>query len=272
MLQTSVRHSYSSPRSACSAVSDAAHERPVRELRQQALAEASEEGFAHDAVKLTHLLDLRYPHQGSCFSSMCEIADGDKARLKQAFDDVHLQVYGQSAPKEDAEIVTFRLQANRGPAPATIARGDGRAERALKGERPLFDIDGNRFVRAKVYDRQKLMAGETQGPRSSTSSMPRPGAGRQSQRRRHRHPDHQDRRAPMTSNPRTTVSRAEVVASRLRYTLPQRLLPILRKIEGRRPPDRLRRPHRHHQRRPAISFHKLSAGGAGGARALSAAD
>jgi N-methylhydantoinase A len=42
-----------------------------------------------------------------------------------------------------------------------LARGDGRAERALKGERPLFDIDDNRFVRASVYDRQALMAGDT---------------------------------------------------------------------------------------------------------------
>ena len=92
-----------------------------------------------------------------------DITDADKARLKHAFDEVHLQVYGQSAPREDAEIVTFRLQAEievpRLELPA-LAHGDGRAERALKGERPLFDIDDNRFVRATVYDRQALMAGD----------------------------------------------------------------------------------------------------------------
>jgi len=93
-----------------------------------------------------------------------DITDADKARLKQAFDEVHLQVYGQSAPREDAEIVTFRLQAEievpRLELPA-LAHGDGRAERASKGERPLFDIEENRFVRASVYDRQALMAGDT---------------------------------------------------------------------------------------------------------------
>ena len=166
MLQTSVRHSYL--KSEVGVLSRFPTQRMndlFRDLRQQALAEASEEGFAHDAVKLTRLLDLRYPHQGYTLPVACpaEIADGDKARLKQAFDDVHLQVYGQSAPKEDAEIVTFRLQAEievpRLELPK-LARGDGRAERALKGERPLFDIDANRFVRAKVYDRQKLMAGD----------------------------------------------------------------------------------------------------------------
>ena len=166
MLQTSVRHSYL--KSEVGVLSRFPTQRMndlFRDLRQQALAEASEEGFAHDAVKLTRLLDLRYPHQGYTLPVACpaEIADEDKPRLKQAFDDVHLQVYGQSAPKEDAEIVTFRLQAEievpRLELPK-LARGDGRAERALKDERPLFDIDANRFVRAKVYDRQKLMAGD----------------------------------------------------------------------------------------------------------------
>ena len=166
MLQTSVRHSYL--KSEVGVLSRFPTQRMndlFRDLRQQALAEASEEGFAHDAVKLTRLLDLRYPHQGYTLPVACpaEIADEDKPRLKQAFDDVHLQVYGQSAPKEDAEIVTFRLQAEievpRLELPK-LARGDGRAERALKGERPLFDIDANRFVGAKVYDRQKLMAGD----------------------------------------------------------------------------------------------------------------
>jgi N-methylhydantoinase A len=166
MLQTSVRHSYlKSEVGVLSRFPTQRMNELFRDLRQQALAEASEEGFAHDAVKLTRLLDLRYPHQGYTLPVACpaEITDDDKPRLKQAFDDVHLQVYGQSAPKEDAEIVTFRLQAEievpRLKLPK-LARGDGRVERALKGERPLFDIDANRFVRAKVYDRQKLMAGD----------------------------------------------------------------------------------------------------------------
>ena len=167
MLQTSVRHSYlKSEVGVLSRFPTGRMNDLFRELREQALAEASEEGFAHDAVKLTRLLDLRYPHQGYTLPVACpaDITDADKARLKQAFDEVHLQVYGQSAPREDAEIVTFRLQAEievpRLELPA-LAHGDGRAERALKGERPLFDIDDNRFVRASVYDRQALMAGDT---------------------------------------------------------------------------------------------------------------
>jgi N-methylhydantoinase A len=166
MLQTSVRHSYlKSEVGVLSRFPTGRMNDLFRELREQALAEASEERFAHEAVKLTRLLDLRYPHQGYTLPVACpaDITDADKARLKHAFDEVHLQVYGQSAPREDAEIVTFRLQAEievpRLELPA-LAHGDGRAERALKGERPLFDIDDNRFVRATVYERQALMAGD----------------------------------------------------------------------------------------------------------------
>jgi N-methylhydantoinase A len=166
MLQTSVRHSYL--KSEVGVLSRFPAQRMnelFRDLEQQAIAEASEEGFASDAVKLTRLVDLRYPHQGYTLPVACppEIADADKAGLKQAFDTLHGQVYGQSAPKEDAEIVTFRLQAEIDVPRLELPRlqeGDGRAERALKGERPLFDIDANSFVTARIYDRAKLMAGD----------------------------------------------------------------------------------------------------------------
>ena len=53
-----------------------------------------------------------------------------------AFDDLHRQVYGQSAPKEEAEIVTFRLQAEidlpRLQLPK-LSSGDERAERSIDG-------------------------------------------------------------------------------------------------------------------------------------------
>jgi N-methylhydantoinase A len=166
MLQTSVRHSYL--KSEVGVLGRFPTQRMndlFRELEQQALAEAGEEGFAREAVKLTRLVDLRYPHQGYTLPVACppDIADDDKARLKQAFDDLHDQVYGQSAPKEDAEIVTFRLQAEIDVPRLELPRlpqGDGRVERALKGERALFDIDGSRFVPAKIYDRAGLMAGD----------------------------------------------------------------------------------------------------------------
>jgi N-methylhydantoinase A len=166
MLQTNVRHSYlKSEVGLLSRFSTARMNKLFAELELQALAEAREENFAPDAVRLTRLLELRYPHQGYTLPVTCPgtIAEDDKARLKQSFDDLHAQVYGQSAPNEDAEIVTFRLQAEielpRVAFPA-LPEGDRRPERALKGERGLFDVEAGRFVAAKVYDREQLMAGD----------------------------------------------------------------------------------------------------------------
>jgi N-methylhydantoinase A len=140
------------------------------ELERQARAEAEEEGFTVDAVRLTRLLDLRYLHQGYTLPVTCpaQVVDGDAAKLKAAFDELHHQVYGQSAPKEDAEIVTFRIQAEievpRLVLPE-IEAAKSSPESALKGTRPLFDIEAGRFVDARIYDRAKLLAGHRiEGP------------------------------------------------------------------------------------------------------------
>ena len=56
----------------------------------QALAEASEEGFAHEPCSSRRLLDLRYPHQGYHAAGRLvrpTSTDADKPRLKHAFDD-----------------------------------------------------------------------------------------------------------------------------------------------------------------------------------------
>ena len=46
-----------------------------------------------------------------------------------------------------------------------LAPGDGNSARALTGERPLFDLEQDRFVAARIYDRAKLLPGDrVQGP------------------------------------------------------------------------------------------------------------
>jgi N-methylhydantoinase A len=162
MLQTAVRHSYL--RSEVGVLSRFPAERMralFAALEQEALAEAREEGFAPETVKLTRLLDLRYPHQG--YTLAVECAGEDKEAIKRDFDELHRQVYGQSAPGEDAEIVTFRLQAEIAVPKLELAplpKGDGDSAAARKGERPLYDLDADRFVAAGIYDRAKLKAGD----------------------------------------------------------------------------------------------------------------
>ncbi|MGH7087569.1 MAG: hydantoinase/oxoprolinase family protein [Stellaceae bacterium] len=162
MLQTTVRHSYL--RSEIGMLSRFPAERMAAlfaALERDALAEAAEEGFAPEAVQLTRLLDLRYAHQG--YTLAVAVERDDKAWIKRAFDELHARVYGQSAPREDAEIVTFRVQAEMEVPRLDLPRlapGNGDAERARIGERRLFDLDAGAFVEARIYDRRKLAPGD----------------------------------------------------------------------------------------------------------------
>ena len=167
MLQTNVRHSYlKSEMGALGSFPAKRINELFAELEMQAMEEARIEGFTPEAVTLTRMLDLRYPHQGYTLPVECPkgLEDNGRAALKKAFDEIHHQVYGQSAPKEGAEILTFRLQSEiaipKFNAP-TLATGDGDPSRALKGERSLYDLDRKQFAMAKIYDREGLLAGDT---------------------------------------------------------------------------------------------------------------
>jgi N-methylhydantoinase A len=171
MLQTSVRHSYL--RSEIGSLARIATER-VNELfaglEAQAMQEATGEGFSPGEAKITRLLDLRYPHQGYSLCVPCPAPFDDAARrtVKDAFDSLHQNVYGQSAPNENAEIVTFRLQSEIAVprlALPELPRTDGNAARAIKGQRPLYDTELQKFMRVNVWDRTKLLAGDLfEGP------------------------------------------------------------------------------------------------------------
>jgi N-methylhydantoinase A len=171
MLQTSVRHSYL--RSEIGSLARIATER-VNELfaalEAQAMQEATGEGFSPGEAKITRLLDLRYPHQGYSLCVPCPAPFDEAARrtVKEAFDSLHQNVYGQSAPNENAEIVTFRLQSEiivpRLALPE-LPRTDGNAARAIKGQRPLYDTELQKFMLVNVWDRTKLLAGDLfEGP------------------------------------------------------------------------------------------------------------
>jgi N-methylhydantoinase A len=171
MLQTSVRHSYL--RSEIGSLARIATGR-VNELfaalEAQAVQEASEEGFSPGEAKITRLLDLRYPHQGYSLCVPCPAPFDEAVRrtVKDTFDSLHQNVYGQSAPNENAEIVTFRLQSEIAVprlALPELSRTDGNAARAIKYQRPLYDTERQKFMRVNVWDRTKLLGGDLfEGP------------------------------------------------------------------------------------------------------------
>jgi N-methylhydantoinase A len=166
MLQTSVRHSY--VRSEIGALERIATSR-VNELfgslEQQAMQEAGEEGFSPSQVKISRLLDLRYPHQGYSLCVPCPAPFDEAARVavRCAFDSLHQTVYGQSAPNESADIVTLRLQSEIVVPRLSLPQlpyTDGNTACAIKGQRPLYDISQQKFEQVNIWDRAKLRAGD----------------------------------------------------------------------------------------------------------------
>jgi N-methylhydantoinase A len=135
-------------------------------LEARALADARDEGFSPTAVAITRQLDLRYLHQGYQLTVDCgapKVGEEHRPELKQAFDRLHQALYGQSAPDEDAEVVTLRVVSEvavpRLELPE-IGPAGGSPERALTGQRRLYDPESGRFLDAKVYDRTRLGAGD----------------------------------------------------------------------------------------------------------------
>jgi N-methylhydantoinase A len=134
-------------------------------LAHKATTDADAEGFARAALRLRHQVEMRYLQQGYGLAVDCPhpFGEADRPALKAAFDALHRQTFGQAAESEDAEIVTFRLQAEVDVPRYEIAAGragDGEAARALKGERQVFDIEQDGFVSASIYEREKLAPGD----------------------------------------------------------------------------------------------------------------
>lgn len=164
MLQTSVRHSYL--KSEIGELGSVPAERIARifdDLRAQAFAEAKEEGFAETAITLTRLLDMRYLQQGYTLAVPCpaEIGEGGKAEIKARFDALHQQMYGQSAPDEDVEIVTFRVQSEIAVPTLQFVEAPSRDAPPPEpiGTREVFDLEAGAFAEAKVYNRDALLTG-----------------------------------------------------------------------------------------------------------------
>ena len=136
-------------------------------LRERAVQDVEEENFDLSEVQFRHQVDMRYLHQGYELPIDCPetgMTAADKDSLKAQFDARHKTVYGMSAEDEDAEIVTFRLLAEITVPRLSIPKlesGDGDIDRARTETRPLYDLGASAFHQASVYDRAKLLAGDS---------------------------------------------------------------------------------------------------------------
>jgi N-methylhydantoinase A len=95
-------------------------------------------------------------------------ANRDRAAIKQAFDAVHLQRYGTSAPEEPAQLVSLRVTATgamRKPPVVALARGgETPPEEALICRRAVY-FGGTGWLETPVYARERLEHGnQVAGP------------------------------------------------------------------------------------------------------------
>jgi N-methylhydantoinase A len=139
-------------------------EKVYRELERQGREGIAGTSAKPRAVAVKRAADMRYVGQEHAVTvdlPMRLFAREDRAAIKRAFDAMHAQRYGTSAPAEPAEIVSLRSTvtgALRKPRLNPIKPGRPAPERgAMRGKRPVYF--GDRFRPTGVFDRARLLAG-----------------------------------------------------------------------------------------------------------------
>lgn len=133
------------------------------ETRGQAAIAAS--SVRPEQIVTTRYADMRYVGQEHAVAVEIDrelFERQDRHAIKQAFDAVHLQRYGTSAPKEPAELVSLRatvLGVMRKPQQLPIAQGDAAPQAAaLVRTKPVY-FEGIGFTETPVYNRRGLLSG-----------------------------------------------------------------------------------------------------------------
>jgi len=120
---------------------------------------------ADGPVTYTRSADARFIGQGS--ETNLPFPESDFAALTPAavrsrFDEHYQRLYGRTYPETPVEFVNFRVRASLPvrllELPRLKGRG-GRAEQAVKGERPAYSGLASDFVPFTVYDRYQLSPG-----------------------------------------------------------------------------------------------------------------
>jgi N-methylhydantoinase A len=138
------------------------------DLEQQAADEARLERFEPAGLELQRQLDLHYPYQG--YELTVPVPGGtlqpaDVEAVRRAFDQLHLQVYGTSAPHEIPEVVNVRVVAVSQVPKLTFQPLGTAKEDALRRHRCALFEESGEYVQTPIYERARLSPGSTiQGP------------------------------------------------------------------------------------------------------------
>jgi N-methylhydantoinase A len=139
-------------------------ERVYRALENQGRKAIAGTSVKPRSIGVKRAADMRYVGQEHAVTVELPLRlfeKRDRAAIKRAFDAMHAQRYGTSAPDERAEIVSLRSTVTgtlRKPPPERIERGKAAPKRvALTGRRNVY-FDGA-FRPTATYDRAGLCAG-----------------------------------------------------------------------------------------------------------------
>ena len=145
-------------------------ERLYAEMEAEGRAAVAATGAPVSEIVVGRAADMRYVGQEHAVTvdlAAALFAAGDRAAIKQRFDEVHGVRYGTSAPDEPAELVSLRTTVSGLlPKPPTVRGGEGgSADPAPFETRRIYFSETGDFVATPVFARAGLGAGATvEGP------------------------------------------------------------------------------------------------------------
>lgn len=127
-------------------------------------------GLAGAAVSYERSADMRYVGQGHEVSVPLPNGTLEEKHLPEVtatFGQVYRALYGREGPDVPLEVINWRVVAS-GPQPDMdfrMPQAASNSERALKGKRPAYFPEFDRYIETPVYDRYALKPGEAfEGP------------------------------------------------------------------------------------------------------------
>jgi N-methylhydantoinase A len=139
---------------------------PVMDEAFRSLADQARAWFEHEAIapenrRTKRTVDMRYAGQNYELSIPLHGEPISIAALAEDFAAMHRRLYGFAPDGEPMQMVTFRVEAVGIVPKATLTRSTGTRSAAVAGARPVWLQEAGGFVDCAVYDRDRLIAGDT---------------------------------------------------------------------------------------------------------------
>ena len=136
------------------------------EMVQEGRAVLESSGVAASDISYQRSADMRYVGQGHEVSvplSGGTLGKGDVPQVVAVFEQIYQKLYARRGPDVLLEVINWRVIAS-GPRPKmdfSLPMGASTSDALIKGSRPAYFPESNRFVETPVYNRYALTPGAT---------------------------------------------------------------------------------------------------------------